>query len=38
MVDAGAQRVYCVDSAGALLLADAQDRIKALISEIGGEA
>jgi 4-hydroxy 2-oxovalerate aldolase len=38
MVDAGAQCVYCVDSAGALLLADAQDRIQALIGEVGGQA
>jgi 4-hydroxy 2-oxovalerate aldolase len=38
MVDAGAQCVYCVDSAGALLLGDAQERIQALIAEIGGEA
>jgi 4-hydroxy 2-oxovalerate aldolase len=38
MVDAGAQCVYCVDSAGSLLLADAQERIQALIGEIGGEA
>jgi 4-hydroxy 2-oxovalerate aldolase len=38
MVDAGAQCVYCVDSAGALLLGDAQERIKALIGEIGGQA
>ena len=38
MVDAGAQCVYVVDSAGALVLADAQERIKALIDEIGAEA
>jgi 4-hydroxy 2-oxovalerate aldolase len=38
MVDAGAQCVYCVDSAGALLLGDAQERIRALIAEIGAEA
>ena len=38
MVDAGAQCVYCVDSAGALLIGDAQERILALIAEIGGEA
>lgn len=38
MVDAGAQCVYCVDSAGALLLSDAQERVQALIAEIGGEA
>jgi 4-hydroxy 2-oxovalerate aldolase len=38
MVDAGAQCVYVVDSAGALVLSDAQERVKALVSEIGGEA
>jgi 4-hydroxy 2-oxovalerate aldolase len=38
MVDAGAQCVYCVDSAGALVLGDAQERIQALIAEIGREA
>jgi 4-hydroxy 2-oxovalerate aldolase len=38
MVDAGAQCVYVVDSAGALLLADAQVRVKALVDEIGSEA
>jgi 4-hydroxy 2-oxovalerate aldolase len=38
MVDAGAQCVYCVDSAGALMLGDAQERIQALIDEIGGDA
>jgi 4-hydroxy 2-oxovalerate aldolase len=38
MVDAGAQCVYVVDSAGALVLADAQERVKALIDEIGDEA
>jgi 4-hydroxy 2-oxovalerate aldolase len=35
MVDAGAQCVYVVDSAGALLLSDAQERITAVIDEIG---
>src|SRR5215472_12455053 len=35
MVDAGAQCVYCVDSAGALVLADAQERIQAIVAEIG---
>lgn len=35
MVDAGAQCVYVVDSAGALVLTDAQDRIQAVIDEIG---
>jgi 4-hydroxy 2-oxovalerate aldolase len=35
MVDAGAQCVYVVDSAGALVLSDAQQRIEAVIGEIG---
>ncbi len=35
MVDAGAQCVYVVDSAGALVLSDAQERVQALIDEIG---
>jgi 4-hydroxy 2-oxovalerate aldolase len=34
MVDAGCQCVYVVDSAGALVLSDAQERIKAVIDEI----
>jgi 4-hydroxy 2-oxovalerate aldolase len=38
MVDAGAQCVYVVDSAGALVLSDAQERIQAVIDEIGHEA
>lgn len=38
MVDAGAQCVYVVDSAGALVLSDAQERVAALVAEIGGEA
>ena len=38
MVDAGAQCVYVVDSAGALLLSDAQSRIESVIAEIGAEA
>ncbi|WP_240917603.1 4-hydroxy-2-oxovalerate aldolase [Phycicoccus sp. HDW14] len=38
MVDAGAQCVYVVDSAGALVLTDAQERITAVIDEIGQEA
>ncbi|GEP39435.1 4-hydroxy-2-oxovalerate aldolase [Nocardioides psychrotolerans] len=37
MVDAGAQCVYVVDSAGALVLVDAQERVQALIDEIGGD-
>jgi 4-hydroxy 2-oxovalerate aldolase len=38
MADAGAQCVYCVDSAGALMLSGAQERIKAIIAEVGGDA
>jgi 4-hydroxy 2-oxovalerate aldolase len=38
MVDAGAQCVYVVDSAGALILADAQARVHALLEEIGSQA
>lgn len=38
MVDAGAQCVYVVDSAGAMLLGDAQERVTALVNEIGTEA
>ena len=38
MVDAGAQCVYVVDSAGALVLGDAQQRVAALQQEIGAEA
>ena len=38
MVDAGAQCVYVTDSAGALVLAEAQDRVAALVAEIGDEA
>jgi 4-hydroxy 2-oxovalerate aldolase len=38
MVDGGAECVYVVDSAGALVLGDAQARVAALVSEIGGEA
>ena len=38
MVDAGAQCVYVVDSAGALVLGEAQDRVRALVDEIGPEA
>ena len=38
MVDAGAQCVYVVDSAGALVLETAQERIRAVINEIGHEA
>ncbi|TIC81762.1 4-hydroxy-2-oxovalerate aldolase [Nocardioides sp. GY 10127] len=38
MVDSGAQCVYVVDSAGAMVLTDAQQRIQAVIDEIGTEA
>ncbi len=38
MVDAGAQCVYVVDSAGALVLSTAQERIAAVITEVGAEA
>ncbi|HVQ93813.1 MAG TPA: 4-hydroxy-2-oxovalerate aldolase [Mycobacteriales bacterium] len=38
MVDGGAQCVYVVDSAGALVLADAQARVQALLAEIGDQA
>jgi len=38
MVDGGAQCVYVVDSAGALVLGDAQARVAALIDEVGSQA
>jgi 4-hydroxy 2-oxovalerate aldolase len=38
MVDAGAQCVYVVDSAGAMVGNDAGDRVAALVAEIGTEA
>ncbi len=38
MVDAGAQCVYVVDSAGALVLTDAQARVQALLDEFAGTA
>ena len=38
MVDAGAECVYVVDSAGALILSDAQARVQALVSAIGRDA
>lgn len=37
MVDAGAQCVYVVDSAGALVLSDAQARVQAVVDEIGSD-
>jgi len=38
MVDAGAECVYVVDSAGALMLSDTQERVRALVAEIGADA
>jgi 4-hydroxy 2-oxovalerate aldolase len=38
MVDAGAQCVYVVDSSGALVPDQAEDRVAALVAEIGGDA
>jgi 4-hydroxy 2-oxovalerate aldolase len=38
MVDGGAQCVYVVDSAGALVLGDAQARVAALVDEVGDQA
>jgi len=38
MVDAGAECVYVVDSAGALVLSDVQARVQALVGEIGSQA
>jgi 4-hydroxy 2-oxovalerate aldolase len=38
MVDAGAECVYVVDSAGALVLEEAQARVRALVGEIGRDA
>jgi 4-hydroxy 2-oxovalerate aldolase len=38
MVDAGAECVYVVDSAGALVLSEAQERVAALVAEIGDQA
>ena len=38
MVDAGCECVYVVDSAGALVLGDAQVRVEALVREVGTEA
>ncbi|MGH3517273.1 MAG: 4-hydroxy-2-oxovalerate aldolase [Haloechinothrix sp.] len=38
MVDAGCQCVYVVDSAGALILEDASERIAALVAEFGDHA
>jgi 4-hydroxy 2-oxovalerate aldolase len=38
MVDAGCECVYVVDSAGALVLGDAQVRVEALVRAVGAEA
>jgi 4-hydroxy 2-oxovalerate aldolase len=38
MVDAGCQCVYVVDSAGALILEEAADRVAALLAEFGDDA
>ncbi|MCF1765184.1 4-hydroxy-2-oxovalerate aldolase [Corynebacterium argentoratense] len=38
MVDAGCQCVFVVDSAGALIMEEASDRVKALVDEVGGDA
>jgi 4-hydroxy 2-oxovalerate aldolase len=38
MVDAGAECVYVVDSAGALVLEEAQLRVQAVVAEIGHQA
>jgi 4-hydroxy 2-oxovalerate aldolase len=38
MVDAGCQCVYVVDSAGALILDDAAERVAALVTELGDDA
>ncbi len=38
MADAGCQCVYVVDSAGALILEDAADRVAALVAELGDDA
>jgi 4-hydroxy 2-oxovalerate aldolase len=38
MADAGAQCVYVVDSAGALILAEAQARVTAMVAGIGADA
>lgn len=38
MADGGCQCVYVVDSAGALILEDAADRVAAVAAELGGQA
>jgi 4-hydroxy 2-oxovalerate aldolase len=38
MVDAGCQCVYVVDSAGAMILEDASERVAAVVAEVGTDA
>jgi 4-hydroxy 2-oxovalerate aldolase len=38
MADAGCQCVYVVDSAGAMIMEDAADRVAALVAELGSDA
>lgn len=38
MADAGCQCVYVVDSAGAMILEDASDRVAAVVAELGDDA
>jgi len=38
MADAGCQCVYVVDSAGAMILEDASDRVAAVVTELGDDA
>jgi 4-hydroxy 2-oxovalerate aldolase len=38
MADAGCQCVYVVDSAGAMVLEDASDRVAAVVTELGSDA
>jgi 4-hydroxy 2-oxovalerate aldolase len=38
MADAGCQCVYVVDSAGAMILEDASDRVTAVVAELGDDA
>ncbi|WKD61585.1 4-hydroxy-2-oxovalerate aldolase [Corynebacterium ciconiae DSM 44920] len=38
MVDAGCQCVFVVDSAGAMIMEEAEERVRALVEEIGSDA
>jgi 4-hydroxy 2-oxovalerate aldolase len=38
MVDAGCQCVYVVDSAGAMIMEDASERVAAVVAEVGSDA